>query len=567
MNGAGAHDPEIDHLARLFLAGHDDWSSGSYLPSGFDLRQTGADQVVDRIVHTHEANHSILNAGTAWGAALHITARVPSWRKLLFHPLLDVCRTVHETYATFISVNIVSARHSGAEQALAAYTAYEPLYRIADHVIGGVTGPCRRELAMSALARICMQTPILSQLLEGPIEDFRISRIRSIDRPDARWHWLLRHDVADLMRSAGDKADDRVAGRFGPSALHDDVLGADPELAANDRFDDAWALWEATVFLELGHVLEGSGARIRGEGEHLPEANELARIACSRQEGLELSFQAGTLPPSMSWRLAAAVTRHGRHWFAAERIASQLATAGQDVDLDEVARVVDATCRLDGTPSLVVSVRLARRLTDGFRFDDAGQRLLDTHPAAPVAAVRATADDGTGSDVLWHVRLPAPEQLSELADQWNERGPALCCVAASCFIDEEWQNNWLPGLTEIGPLIVLLDVGLEAVSDSWSAAGGVIEGFYIPLSGSHGDRYAVALTPPGQPALWVAVADYTGIELLVSQLDEIDGIDLRLEGADWSGWIPAVRLALVHLFATESFVDFNALAGYPWAQE
>jgi hypothetical protein len=84
---------------------------------------------------------------------------------------------------------------------------------------------------------------------------------------------------------------------------------------------------------------------------------------------------------------------------------------------------------------------------------------------------------------------------------------------------------------------------------------------------SHRDRYAVALTPPGQSALWVAVADYTGIELLVSQLDEIDGIDLRLKGGNWSGWIPAVQLALIHLFATESFVDFNALAGYPWAQE
>ena len=98
-----------DHLARLCFdrpAG----SAGHYTPHAFGLRLSGSEQRVDHVVYLHEVHHAALNDMTAWGSLLHLYARLPEHRGEDFGRILDACRTLHESYATYGSVGIASAR-------------------------------------------------------------------------------------------------------------------------------------------------------------------------------------------------------------------------------------------------------------------------------------------------------------------------------------------------------------------------------------------------------------------------------------------------------------------------
>lgn len=127
---AGDGTASADHLAGLLFTG-EGLSSGSYTPAGYQLRLAGLDQTTDRVVHAHETHHAALNDSTAWGTALHVYARLPAAFRDTFGKLLDRCRTTHESYATFGSVNMLRMLDRDARDVLAVYPAAEGTRRAA----------------------------------------------------------------------------------------------------------------------------------------------------------------------------------------------------------------------------------------------------------------------------------------------------------------------------------------------------------------------------------------------------------------------------------------------------
>jgi hypothetical protein len=87
-----------------------------------------------------------------------------------------------------------------------------------------------------------------------------------------------------------------------------------------------------------------------------------------------------------------------------------------------------------------------------------------------------------------------------------------------------------------------------------------VQGIYLDLTRSPtGARRALALHVDGTAGVWVAVADSVGIELITQQVANLPGIDLRMTGNDWAEWLAAVRLALLDLLHTESYLDLRVL--------
>jgi len=60
---------------------------------------------------------------TAWGAALLLVARMPTWGRL-FDQLLDQCRMTHESFATYLSCLAVTAGFGSPTAPLALYPEY-----------------------------------------------------------------------------------------------------------------------------------------------------------------------------------------------------------------------------------------------------------------------------------------------------------------------------------------------------------------------------------------------------------------------------------------------------------
>ncbi|MFI6624375.1 hypothetical protein [Streptomyces sp. NPDC050528] len=546
------------HLARLFLGPAHGGSRGAYLPGGFDLYLRGRGDDAERLVHHHEAQHVLLTDTTAWGAALVLTSQVPQWAQL-FNQLLELCRTTHESFATYMSCSVVAASTASPEAALAAYPDYVGLVDRLDRHLAAIPGEHRRSLAATALARVCMQTPVIGQMAAAWPQALTPGELREIDVPDGRLRTLYR-DPAGLPVDVVAAADEAVAAEFGPSPLSADLPGTGAA-ALDDRFDEAWARWEDLVFAALAARLTEAGATVLGSHEHLPATAELVTRVAATVPGLRLTVDLDPDPPDRS--MVAQVLRQARLWLTAEPRPARLITFGQDVDPDEVVRVVDATTRVAGRPNVVLGARLPNRLLAGYAFPESDRARL-AGLDGPVLALRTLADDGTDrdTDAVWHVRLRDPADVAELTAALDGGADVTCCVAASCLSDERWRTQWLPVLQDTAPVIWLIDVPVASLAGEFTG-GRTVHGVYLDLGANPtGARRAVAFKVSGQAGAWLAVADDVGIQLLTGQLADLPGIDLRMTGADWTVAEPTFRLVLIDLLRTESYVDLRALVDH-----
>jgi hypothetical protein len=544
-----------DHLAALFFSPTAEGSRGVYTPDGFDLHLRGGEELADRLVHHHEAQHVLLTMSTAWGAALLLVARMPAWARL-FDQLLDRCRMTHESFATYLSCSAVTVGFGSPTAALALYPEYVPLVDRLDRYLAAVPGDQRRGLAVTALARVCMQTPVLDQLIAAWPVAIKAGSIRGIDVPDERLNRLLR-DPDGFPAALVTAADDAVAAEFGSQPLA--AARAGGGVVLDDRFDAAWARWEDTVFDALAARLAGVGATVIGSNDHVPVAAEL--VALARSVVPDLAINVNPDPDVSDRRVFAYVLRRARLWLSELRRPARMITVREDVELVEVIRVVEATTRVGGRPNLVLSARLPARLLAGYDLPE-GDRAVLAGLDDPVAVIRTIADDGTDTetDAVWLVRLGEPADVAELAAAWGGHGDLTCCVAASCLTDAQWRTDWLPVLDKVAPIVWLIDVAIETLSDEFGS-GRIVHGIYLDLGPTPvGARRAVAFKVSGVVGVWLAVADEVGIELITQQVAELPGIDLRMTGDDWTGLVPTLRLALLDLLRTESFVDLRALS-------
>jgi hypothetical protein len=511
---------------------------------------SGTDAPGDRLVHHHEAQHVILSSASAWGAALYVAAEMPGWQTL-FGKLLDRCRTTHESFATYLGRGAVEVLTGSPVPVLAAFPNYARLVERLDRFLEPIDGAQRRALAATALAQVCMQSPILDHMLASWPAPITLGTPLRADLPDERHAHLLR--FPGLAATASAAADAAVLARYGPPALEADRAGYNSAL--DDEFDPAWALWEETAFQHLARELCGVGATVLdGKDGHLSAAAELVALVASAVPGTRLAVDAA--PAAGDRRLIGMVLSHARLWLGEIRWPGRLVTVGTDVELDEVVRVADATSRIGGRPNLVVSVRPSARLLAGYDYPDAEAAVLhDRH--GPVVGVRSLADDGAGNDVIWLAELPTSGDLRALATAWNGRGDLTCCVAASCLADPAWQSAWLPALRAAGPLVWLIDVGVSTLASEFGG-GRTVHGLYLDLErASVGARRAVAFKVDGVVGTWVFVGDELGVQLITQQVDGLPGVDLRMTRHDWAGALPALRLVLIDVLRTESYLDLR----------
>jgi hypothetical protein len=101
------------------------------------------------------------------------------------------------------------ARHVGAATVLAQYSSYAALYRATSQFATGVRGARRKYLAVTASARLAMQTSILSTLIDHDLLPVSVSDPRWLNTSDGRWTWLLRHP-GQLVGEAAESANELV---------------------------------------------------------------------------------------------------------------------------------------------------------------------------------------------------------------------------------------------------------------------------------------------------------------------------------------------------------------------
>lgn len=530
-----------EHLARLCLEGTG--SSGRYTPHAFNLRLLGAQQAADHIVYLHEVHHAALNDSSAWGSALHVYARLPG-ADAAFARLLDACRIVHESLATFASVQIATARHGDLESVLAAYPRYVPLYRSAAWLTEGVEGANRRQQVATALARLCMQTPILDVVIDAGLDRFRIAAIREHDRPDARWNWFLRHGPG-LLTAAARAADRAVAGEYGPAALDSDGPGSDLYTATDRSHDAAWDRWELAAYEHLRAALATAGVGVLPFNGHQDGTARLLQVVQERYGDLGLRAAMTDQQRHDDAQLAASVLQQVRHDLAGgER---HRAVPVSSVSINDVVSLFSDRPVAGEHPALIVDARPADRLAALYRWAP-GQD-------APPVAVRLIGEDENGP-VISHIPLTDPAELTELARRWGDRGPFVVCVGASCLAAPGFASRWLTAVPR--PYFVLVDVEPARFVPRWASEGRIVVAVPLAVEDTSGRRAALVFTVDGQ-AWWLVVADDITVRLMIEYLRGHLGASLHVESAALEAVRGPAIVAITHILATESFTSFDAL--------
>jgi hypothetical protein len=538
--------PEDAHLDDLGFRGFGD-SGGRYRPSGFDLRLSG-EEIGDRLTYIHETHHASLNDSTAWGALLHVVARIPADANApAYRPLVDACRLVHEAYATFASLSIIEANHGPQPAALAAYPQYLPLQRRLATLVAAGGGQHRQYLLATAVARCCMQSPVLALVAAEGLVGFCLSDLRSLDTPDGRYRALLRMkgDVSALAAEAGDAA-------TGWSAVDlDRIDGTDPLEATDDAHDEMWGLWEEAAYDEIAQAIAGMGATSVAYNGHQEWTGELVAVA-ERTWGRLGLVAASLLAPATDDRsIAEAMLAQVRHELVDEPYAARML----EVDIVAVAALVAEHARIGGLPVLIVDARLPERLLSSYRWpaDDAawlGER------TEPVVGVRLIGSDEAGGSEIVLIPVTSADDLQRLVAAWADRGPVAASIAASCLIDVAWQRDWWGRFARSLRTIVLIDIEPARLTRSWAASGSPVRVGRVAVEDTAGHWQGLAVEAGGG-ALWLGLGEQITVNFLHHAL--VGAIDVE-EGTEFlTAWAEPMRVVITHLLATETYLDFAGL--------
>jgi hypothetical protein len=507
VEGFDGREVTVDQQTCLFFAGADDASRGVYRPTGYELHLTAGGVDRQHLTHLHEIHHKVLNDDTGWGTALHITARFESWSTQVFPMLLEACRSVHESFASFMSISMASTRHDTINAAMAAYPDYAEYAARMQRLLRAVAGGHRQDLAATGIARFCMSGPILSYLADSYPAPLRMSAVRGIDRPDVRFAMCqsVPGEVVEASVIAADRAFEAHAGR----GVDEVGLNAD-----DATLDDGWQVWEDA----FTRTLLDAHPRLRDvavpdHNAHLADAIALAaRLAV---DGIVLDLpmaSAEDLPtsdPESVQRLLTAVSITLR----LERWPAVTATIGEEVEVADVTALLAATT--GAKPHLEVMARSSSQLLDDYQFSVRDADYLTRMDPAPVFAVRAIIDDGD-RDAILHAVLSCPAQYEALLAAWEGLGPVVNCLGASCFVETAWQSEWLLTMRQ-NPTIVVVDCGLLGMVGPGRLLGNdeTVWGLYLDLD--HSYLKALVWHVDTHPHVMLAIGDDLTIQLIAGE--------------------------------------------------
>lgn len=523
------------------LSGSDVASSGLYDPYGYSLRLLGGDIAQHQVAHLHEIHHKVLNDDTSWGAAIHLAARHPTWDRSLLPGLTSACRTLHESFASFMSLSLARTRHPDIDRVLTDYPIYAPLAARYSRLLAPVRAGHRQDLAATAVARWSMSAPVLELMGAAHPEALTMAEIPASWRPDHRFALLTRLTTPDVLHDACGRADEAFCDSVG---LDVDDLGLDETDATLDR---AWSLWErafiATVVSASSRLAEMPA--LETDGHLLAAGRVVERLAADGIDvGLPRSGDDAAISDVESVRrLTAASSLELRRPYEAE-----LAVIGEGVDLDPVL----ALCAASTPPFVMVHARLRASLRRQFFVP---KKALEGPWADPVFAIRVLVDDG-GRDLILHAELSQPETFALVVAAWADRGVAACCLTASCYLDAAWQQAWLPTL-RVWPLVVLVDVGLPGLVGAGSLLGGDEPVYAAYLGLDDPTLKGLVVHVDGHPHVMLAIGDDLLIQLLMGQLADLLGGRLSTGEADWSAWAEVLSAVAASVLLTEACIRFD----------
>ncbi len=225
---------------------------------------------------------------------------------------------------------------------------------------------------------------------------------------------------------------------------------------------------------------------------------------------------------------------------------------------DDIADLVGEHAAIGGQPVLIVDIRLEDRVRDSYRWDALGAP--ERMNRGPVVGIRLIGPGEDGESEIVLVPVPLSGDLVGVVERWAGRGPAVAIIAASCLIDLAWQREWWTLLGELFRTVVLIDVEPARLTKSWASSGEAVRMATISVQDTSAEWHAVAFQVPGSDVLWLGIGDRITANFLRHSVS--GAIAVEDDHAFLGAWTEPMRIALTHILATETFLDYAGLEGY-----
>lgn len=400
--------------------------------------------VVDSLSSLHEWSHHELNNVTSYGLLLtyfaYLARNADKHRERfaeLLRQLVAGCQIAHETYATWFSVELLSAKFSLTELQLHLPPDYLALHRQGDLLVGAIQSPFLRQQAFLTIVRSCFEAPVFAEFDCARVESFHLRNVRAKDLPNARLEFFARQNLPDMFTSWGAEYRERVDN--GPIAnalirtreqnFFDLPLSeADAALAAFLRWlSDKWREWISARGFAAGtyechlHLLPALVDDMNGRCATAQVSHPLRATESPHDT-------ASVLLQQMETEIV--------------RLRPQPHTA-EFIPLGALSRTLWRSLPVGDPAHLVIQARSLDDLLRQHRLAPS-QNLEDVPDgASPVVFLRRRAHTGSGPEESVRILyFRAPEELQAFRRE-TAGIPAYGLVSSVLSVDEAWWESWL----------------------------------------------------------------------------------------------------------------------------
>lgn len=250
----------------------------------------------DEFVSIHESLHYRLDRSTSYGALLYVLKAIDEEgaRERDIRALRDACRTVHESFASYVSRLVVPAGINSVD-----HSRYE---RGMGEMVATCTSAFFRLHAALAIARACMQVDIVRAIARLPLADISASSFRARDRPDERFR-LLRQ----MPPNFGEVEDALLASSDGDWLLAQNADGLASESLAPE-FHGQWERTAAAFYDSVTASLAAVGIFATAIDDNVPTTELLLRRASEEHPQTALAIgQPSDDPVDRLWQALAGI--------------------------------------------------------------------------------------------------------------------------------------------------------------------------------------------------------------------------------------------------------------------
>ncbi len=402
-----------------------------------------------KLISLHESFHSYLNNSTIYGLILKIytysfkETSDAKYKEILFS-LIEKCTLVHEVFATYLSISVMSPIHNyndGKIALLEGYREYYQYYDKANELLKGIEGKYLRQHCLTSLLRAILQDKSILDKVLINAQDLDLNKIEKAAFPNAR--------LAVIQQEINNGFWEDVLTTFFVNYTNEEEFALIQNSKIEDKsykdliqpkYDLLSENLYAFIYEEVKSVLDKNKKSTLDFNEHLEFINDLLGIA-NRNYSLKQSknpFVKNPNPENLEFSILSNFQNEIFYITTSLIRAHFLILSKIKMENWELLRV--------GTISyehFFIVVRTPKSLLSQYLFSEDDKKKIESLNLQPLVMIRRSALINGQREIEFFL-ITHPNEIFLLKKKANIK--VVCNISLKSFFYKKWYETWFKTL-------------------------------------------------------------------------------------------------------------------------